>query len=197
MKKVLFRFLIVCIITFACFFGYFRFGAYIFIDKEQRTSVIHSIESAPPLPPRFYELYEVANPNSLNTRYTENNVRQIIDAALGERNYRVREVPSVDAAYIGSYCWGVKKIQLIYYIEDNTTQKQCLNFNAQHLDFLSKNVGVKAASQFYFEKAFDELNDREMVTLIVMMKNPSFFNPLRRPDKVKNAVDKIMKKLEE
>lgn len=180
-----------------CIFGYFRLGAYIFIDKEQRISIINSIKSASPLPSRLYELCEVANPQSLNTGYTENNARQLIDAVLGERNYRVKEVPSASATYISTYSWGIEKIQLIYYIEDHTSQKECLNFIAEHFDFLYGNIGIETASQFYLEEKFEKLDDREMMTLIVMMENPSLYSPVRRPNILKETVDHIMERMEE
>lgn len=197
MKKALFRFLIAAIVAFVCFFGYLRFGAYLFIEKKDRVRIVNLINEAPQLPERFYELYEISNPKSLNTNLTENIIREAIGKLLEDRHYIIEQVPSYATAYIASYSYGIERVQLIYYIEAQTTQRKCLNLLTSQQDFLYSCRGIEAASQFHFQKTLVDCDDREMVTLIIMMKNPSLYNPIRRPEIVKTAVDKIMKKLEE
>lgn len=90
MKKALFRFLIAAIVAFVCFFGYLRFGAYLFIEKKDRVRIVNLINEAPQLPERFYELYEISNPKSLNTNLTENIIRETIGKLLEDRHYIYR-----------------------------------------------------------------------------------------------------------
>ena len=51
-------------------------------------------------------------------------------------------------------------------------------------DWVNNAVGIKSASQVYFNKAPDQLELHESAMLVGMAKNPSLFNPIRRPDKV-------------
>lgn len=123
MKKLLFRLTVIGLILFLGLFIYLRFGAYIFIDKQQRLEITDSIKASPSLPQRFYELYEVANPKSLNTGFTENMTREIIGKLTQDRSYIVLGIPSYSATYLASNSWGIEREQLIYYVEDQTTQK--------------------------------------------------------------------------
>ena len=51
-------------------------------------------------------------------------------------------------------------------------------------DFLNNAVGINSASQIYFNKSPSQLDLHESAMLIGMAKNPSLFNPVRRPDTV-------------
>ena len=50
-------------------------------------------------------------------------------------------------------------------------------------------IGVFKALKYYFNKELNKLSQREKLTLIVMYENPSLYNPIRRPEKVKLKVD--------
>ena len=51
-------------------------------------------------------------------------------------------------------------------------------------DFLNNAVGINSASKVYFGKSTTDLEMHESAMLVGMAKNPSIFNPLRRPDTV-------------
>ena len=51
-------------------------------------------------------------------------------------------------------------------------------------DFLNNAVGINSASQVYFNKTPSQLALHESAMLVGMAKNPSLFNPVRRPDTV-------------
>ena len=51
-------------------------------------------------------------------------------------------------------------------------------------DFLNNAVGINSASQVYFNKTTIQLALHESAMLVGMAKNPSLFNPVRRPDTV-------------
>ena len=51
-------------------------------------------------------------------------------------------------------------------------------------DFLNNAVGINSAAQVYFNKTANQLELHEAAMLVGMAKNPSLFNPLRRPDTV-------------
>lgn len=52
-----------------------------------------------------------------------------------------------------------------------------------YFDFLHNAVGIKTASDVYFRKNPKDLTLNEAATLIGLCKNPSFFNPVRYPDR--------------
>ena len=79
-----------------------------------------------------------------------------------------------------------------YYSKDEII-KMYLN----QFDFLNNAVGVKMASKVYFDKEPSELTLLEAATLVGMLKNPSYYNPVSKPDRTRerrNVVLSQMKK---
>ena len=52
--------------------------------------------------------------------------------------------------------------------------------------------GFTSASQFYFDKKVDDLDLREMATLVALLKGPSYYNPVKYPDRLNKRVDMIL-----
>ena len=52
--------------------------------------------------------------------------------------------------------------------------------------------GFASASQFYFDKKVDDLDLREMATLVALLKGPSYYHPVKHPDRLNKRVDMIL-----
>ena len=52
--------------------------------------------------------------------------------------------------------------------------------------------GFASASQFYFNKKVDDLDFREMATLVALLKGPSYYPPVKYPDRLNKRVDMIL-----
>ena len=52
--------------------------------------------------------------------------------------------------------------------------------------------GFASASQFYFNKKVDDLDFREMATLVALLKGPSYYHPVKYPDRLNKRVDMIL-----
>jgi len=52
--------------------------------------------------------------------------------------------------------------------------------------------GFASASQFYFNKRVEDLDLREMATLVALLKGPSYYHPVRHPDRLNKRVDLIL-----
>ena len=53
-------------------------------------------------------------------------------------------------------------------------------------------LGFASASQFYFDKKVDDLDLREMATLVALLKGPSYYHPVKYPDRLNKRVDMIL-----
>ena len=97
------------------------------------------------------------------------------------------EVPTT---YIGPYRHGRSITKMIYVlkIEREFSKNQCLKFQFLNADYLFGNKGIKDAAKFYFKKDLEKLNEDEKLVLVVMLDNPSLYNPIRRKEKVMNKV---------
>ena len=52
--------------------------------------------------------------------------------------------------------------------------------------------GFASASQFYFDKKVDDLDLREMATLIALLKGPSYYHPVKHPERLNNRLEMIL-----
>jgi penicillin-binding protein 1B len=52
--------------------------------------------------------------------------------------------------------------------------------------------GFASASQFYFDKKVNDLDLREMATLVALLKGPSYYHPVKHPDRLNKRVDMIL-----
>jgi hypothetical protein len=87
----------------------------------------------------------------------------------------------------------IKKLLYLKKIESEFTHDDCLKFELEKTDFLNGSIGVKQASKFYLGKSIYDLNDEEKIMFIVMLQNPSLYNPIRR----KELLDSKVKQLKE
>lgn len=67
-------------------------------------------------------------------------------------------------------------------LESYYTKDDIINLYLNKFDFLNNAVGIQTASKVYFNKSAKDLTIEEAAMLIGMCKNPSQFNPIRRPE---------------
>ena len=69
-------------------------------------------------------------------------------------------------------------------LERAYTKEEIMAMYLNKFNFINGAYGIKAAAEIYFGKKQDELNTEEAATLVGMLKNPSLYNPVRRPELV-------------
>lgn len=77
-------------------------------------------------------------------------------------------------------------------IERRYSKDQILEFYLNSVYFGSGAYGVKAAAREFFGKSLDDLTVGEAATLAVFVRNPSLYNPRKRPDDVLDRRDKVL-----
>lgn len=68
-------------------------------------------------------------------------------------------------------------------LEKRYTKEEIISMYFNEFDFLNTAVGIHSASRIYFNKFPNELTIQESAMLVGMAKNPSIYNPIRRPEK--------------
>ena len=68
-------------------------------------------------------------------------------------------------------------------LERNYTKDEILVMYLNYFDFLHNAVGIKTAANTYFSKEPADLTITESATLVGLCKNPSYFNPVRFPER--------------
>jgi penicillin-binding protein 1A len=67
-------------------------------------------------------------------------------------------------------------------LERYYTKEEIINLYLNKFDFLYNAVGIQSASRIYFDRTPSSLSAEEAATLVGMCKNPSLYNPVRRPE---------------
>ncbi|MBD5225482.1 MAG: penicillin-binding protein [Bacteroidales bacterium] len=78
-----------------------------------------------------------------------------------------------------------------YYSKDEII-KMYLN----QFDFLYNAVGIKSAAHVYFSKAPKDLTVEEAATLVGMVKNPSYYNPVRHSERTRLRRNVVLEQME-
>ena len=63
------------------------------------------------------------------------------------------------------------------------SKEEILKMYLNQFDFLYNAVGIKSAAKVYFNTTPDKLNIEQAALLTGMVKNPSYFNPVRHPER--------------
>jgi len=67
-------------------------------------------------------------------------------------------------------------------LEKRYTKEEIIAMYFNEFDFLNTAVGIHAAARVYFNKQVYELNVQEAAMLVGMAKNPTIYNPVRKPE---------------
>ena len=70
-------------------------------------------------------------------------------------------------------------------LEQRYTKKEILSLYLNKYDFGYQADGVRSAAKIFFNKTPLELSIEESAMLVGMLKNSSLYNPIRRPERVK------------
>lgn len=90
----------------------------------------------------------------------------------------------------------VKEYVIAVRLERQYTKSEILTMYLNKYDFLNQAVGIRSASRIYFGKEPKELSQEESAMLVGMLKNSSLFNPIRRPEMVKQRRNVVLKQME-
>ena len=77
-------------------------------------------------------------------------------------------------------------------LERNYTKDEIITMYLNYFDFLHNAVGIKTASNTYFGKDPKDLSVNESAVLIGLCKNPSYFNPVRYPQRAQERRNVVL-----
>jgi penicillin-binding protein 1A len=80
-------------------------------------------------------------------------------------------------------------------LERNFTKQEIIAMYLNTAEFSSNSYGIKVASETYFEKSPDSLNLQESALLVGMLQNPTFYNPVLRPENAFSKRNEVLFKI--
>lgn len=72
------------------------------------------------------------------------------------------------------------------------SKEEILTMYLNQFDFLYNAVGIKSAAQVYFSTTPDKLTQEQAAMLVGMLKNPSYYNPRRYPERALNRRNTVL-----
>ena len=81
-------------------------------------------------------------------------------------------------------------------LERNYTKDEIITLYLNYFDFLHNAVGIKTAANVYFSKDPKDLTPTEAATLVGLCKNPSYFNPVRHPERCRERRNVVLMQME-
>jgi len=89
----------------------------------------------------------------------------------------------------------IKEMIISVRLERNYSKQEILAMYLNKYDFLNQAVGIRSASRIYFGKEPKRLKIEESAMLVGMLKNSSYYNPLRRDSLVKHRRNVVLKQM--
>lgn len=186
-KKLLMSLLFLFILIIGCFYLYLTNSIDLVMPKEKQMIIFTKIKESEDLPKSFYIQYEKLNPNGLNRSYT---VSLLSHFSTKLKKCACEEIYA-HPGFFDNYNRLASSI-FIYEVNKMFGGKKCLDFALQNADFTNGIKGIKLASKKYFGKEINELNENEVLDMLIIYKNPSFYT--RRKDKLIDYRDYILSK---
>lgn len=81
-------------------------------------------------------------------------------------------------------------------LERYYSKEEILKMYLNQFDFLYNAVGIKSAAHVYFGKAPKDLTIEEAATLVGMVKNPSYYNPLRHNERTRQRRNVVLQQMQ-
>ncbi len=81
-------------------------------------------------------------------------------------------------------------------LERYYSKEEIIKMYLNQFDFLYNAVGIKSAAHVYFGKEPKDLTIEEAATLVGMVKNPSYYNPVRKSERTRERRNTVLAQME-
>lgn len=186
-------FIALAAISIVSFLFLYNERAEFILTNELKTEIAELSNKTSGLSNRIYKFFDVRHSNAI----TNNPTRAFYLQIMGETDQ------ACACHYLAGFYvptskglgYGLNKLIIARYLDENYGNKKCLDIYLNRFDFVNGQIGIINAAFYYFNKNLSELTDEELATLIVMVKNPSLYNPKLYPDRASNEAKTLLTKL--
>ncbi len=150
------------------------------------TVKIYSYYPDQEIPENIIQAYEKVYPGTL----TSNIYPDLLWAII---NLRHTTVQIHLARRINRFSNPFETLSIANQLDNTLTIRQCIFAELMTLDFCNNTIGIKEAAQNLYQKDIPHLTERECIELCVMTKNPTIYNKRKRPQRIKEVVDRVIR----
>ena len=80
-------------------------------------------------------------------------------------------------------------------LERTYTKEEIMTMYLNEFEFINGAFGIKGAAETYFGASQDSLNIQQAAMIVGMLKNPSLYNPVRRPEKTQKRREVVLNQM--
>jgi penicillin-binding protein 1A len=88
-----------------------------------------------------------------------------------------------------------KELMIAIDLETNFTKEEIIAMYFNTSEFGNNTYGIKVAAETYFGKPTDSLNLQESAMLVGMLQAPSYFNPVKYPERATRKRNEVLRKI--
>jgi len=81
-------------------------------------------------------------------------------------------------------------------LERTYTKEEIISMYLNEFEFINGAFGIKGAAETYFGVSQDSLNIQQAAMIVGMLKNPSLYNPVRRPERTLKRREVVLKQMQ-
>ncbi|MBM3420357.1 MAG: penicillin-binding protein [Bacteroidetes bacterium] len=121
-----------------------------------------------------------------------------ITQQLAKNLYQTRSAIADSEGARKSFNLGMSKFKEWYTavkLEKSYTKEEIITMYLNQFDFVNNAVGIRSAAQVYFNTTPDSLGIEQSAMLVGMLKNSSYFNPVRRPEATRQRRNVVLSQM--
>jgi hypothetical protein len=161
------------------------------MSEERQALLKKMIEDSPELPDSFYKTFNKYYPEAFDQTVWSS----ILNQVLGEKRNKCQCRKIYIHPGITYKKWiPFTQVIVALEIEEHFSNKKCFEYYMSVSDFGMNTRGIQEASEKFYKKKPEELNERDIIELSIIYKNPTLYNPFRNRSKLDSAVNNIMNK---
>ncbi|MFD0975366.1 transglycosylase domain-containing protein [Salinimicrobium gaetbulicola] len=190
----------IVILTALVFFFLISFVTLMEVTGEkylnEKNDIVSFIKNSPPIPDNFVEVFEKVYPRSIDGNYWTYFVERTFSDSNRKCPCKMAAlfIPNEKIDYSRGY-YSTMPGMIALELEDYVSQKECLNYVYNNFQFGNDIIGVRSASENFFNKSLEELNQKEIVSILTMLENPVLYSIRRNPKAHNKKRSELLRKL--
>ncbi|MEM8525307.1 MAG: transglycosylase domain-containing protein [Bacteroidota bacterium] len=165
------------------------------VDHQRVDLLIEEIKSAEIYGEVVYDTYNQIYDEALERSYLGKFTYDLFGKIKECPCYTVASATSSTIINYSSNHLAENRYNIARILEEQVSQKECLNYILANFNYSYNKIGIGEAARFYYQKELNDLEQKELVGLLIMEKNPMIYNPKRSPERHTRKVAELMKNI--
>lgn len=169
--------------------------------KERQEWLIQELQSTKPLPDKFYQTLEKYEPDFFKWNTWDYKLMHLIKNIPTPCQCNELYLPIILGARGMPDKWipfNQKDVVIKIFIEQHFSQKDYFTYRMRNAEYGSDSLdnrikGVESASNYFFQKSLEELNEKEIIGLYAIPHAPNRYNPFTNQENYEARVKAILK----